>query len=338
MTNFDYFGIPDGPTSGATAYSGWIGGQMTVKGGLVRTKMVNFKPIRGLVERIPIEFLDNSDVKHMYHFCLIIQEGPNCDPDLLAWFDAKPGHVTPARWVTTASNIMVVYMQTPPEIVTPEMRLLVKYIVRVYAPVLLSIKQNWSFRNGSVHLFNLLQLSRKLLSEKHPTLYGEVKTTIQNNAYFANMENILVTMCHDQDPKINQKAIAIIEQLRKQKQPEIPRRFAVPKINFEAEFYYELIDLDNFDAANFASPPILSSHSIDDLKHQDWKEDYLKICCHSQHIERLVSVTSESALHAIGQEKRHAWVINKTQVSKEVSTNFKKSDYYGLVASLQNRQ
>ena len=336
LSNFNSVYIADGPTSGAEAYSGIIGKAITAKGGLVRTKMANFEPVRGLVERIPIEFLDNGDVKNMYHFCLVIQEGPNCNPDLREWFNAKPGHVTPARWVTTASNIMVVYMQTPPEDVTPKLKLLVKYILRVYAPIIFSIKENWAFRNGSIHFFNLLMLSKKLLSEKHPTLYKKVVATLQNNGFFANMENILVTMCHDQDPKINQKAIAIIEQLRKQKQPEIPRRFAVPKINFEAEFYYELIDLDNFDVANFASPPILSSHSIDDLKHQDWKEDYLKICCHSQHIERLVSVTSESALHAIGQEKRHAWVINKTQVSKEVSTNFKKSDYYGLVASLQN--
>ena len=300
--------------------------------------MVKFEPVKGLVERIPIEFLDNSDVKNMYHYCLVVQEGPNCDPDLKEWFEAKPGHVTPARWVTTASNILVVYMQTPPDEVTPKLKLLVKYIVRVYAPSIFCIKMNWAFRNGPIHFFNLLMLSKKLLSKKHPTLYEGCKTTLQNNGYFANMENILVTMCHDEDPKINQKAIAIIENLRQQEEPKIPRKFTVPKINFEAAFYYELIDLDNFDAANYASPPILSNHSLDDLKKKHWKENYLKICCHSQHVERLVSVTSQSALHAIGQEKRHAWIINKTQVSKEVSTNFKKSDYYGLVASLQNRQ
>ena len=328
--------IADGPTSGAESYSGWIGGAITESGGQKRTKMVNFEPVRGLVERIPIEFLDNTDVKHMYHYCLIIQEGPNCDQDLKEWFDAKPGHVTPARWVTTASNILVFYMQTPPKNVTPELKLLVKYIVRVYAPCLLSIKQNWAFRNGPIHLFNLLMLSKKLLSKKHPTLYKRVTDTIQNNAFFANMENILVTMCHDQDPKINEKAISIIDFLRKQEQPKIPRKFKVPQINFDAEFYYDLINLDNFDAADFTSPPILSTHSIDDLKNKEFKDDYLKICCHSQHVERAVSLVSEAALHAIGQERRHAWIINKTQVCEELKTNFKKSDYYGLVASLQN--
>ena len=336
ITNFFSICIADGPTSGATKYSGPIGGPITEKDGLVRTKMADFVPIRGLVERIPIEFLDNTDVRNMYHYCLCVQEGPKADPELLEWFNAKPGHVTPARWVTTASNILVFYMQTPPNEVTPQLKVLVKFILRVYAPSIFCIKQNWAFRNGPIHLFNLLQLSRKLLSEKNPTLYAEVKATLQNNAYFANMENILVTMCHDQDTKINQKAIGIIEMLRKQEKPEIPRKFRVPKINFEAKFYYEMIDLDDFDASDFTSPPILSSHTIEDLKEKNWKENYLKICCHSQHIERLVSVTSESALHAIGQKKRHAWIINKTQVSKEVSTNFKKSDYYGLVAALQN--
>ena len=299
--------------------------------------MAQFEPVKGRVERISesqsSQYLDNNDVKNLYHFCLIVQEGPNCDQDLKQWFDTKPGHVTPARWVTTASNILVFYMQTPPNNVTPKLKLLVKYVLRVYAPCLFLIKQNWAFRNGPIHLFNLYMLSKKLLSKNHPTLYQGVKDVLQNNGFFANMEQILVTMCHDQDPQINERAISIIEFLRKQEQPKIPRRFKVPQINFDAEFYYDMVDLNNFNAADFTSPPILSSHSIADLKNKNWQNDYLMICCHSQHVERNVSLTSEAALHAIGQERRHAWIINKTQVCEELKTNFKKSDYYGLVAA-----
>ena len=301
--------------------------------------MANFVPIKGHVERLeadaPDQFLHNNDIKNFYHFCLIVQEGPKCDPDLLRWFEAKPGHVTPARWVTTASNLLVLYMQTPPEEVTPKLKLLVKYILKVYGPCLFLIKQNWAFRNGPIHFFNIFISSKKLLSKNHPTLYEGVKKVLQNNAFFANMENILVTMCHDQDPNVNQKAIEIIQHLREQQQPEIPRKFKVPKLNFDAEFYYELINLDDFEANDFTSPPILSSHSIDDLKEKNWNENYLKICCHSQHVERLVSVTSEAALNVVGQKKRHAYIINKTQYCEDVKTNFKKADYSGLVTPMK---
>ena len=289
--------------------------------------MADFEPIRGLVEEIPLEFLNNSDVKNLYHYCLCVQRGPTADPELLEWFHATPGTVTPARWVTTGSNILVVYMQTPRDSVTPQLKLLVKFILRAYAPTLFCIKQNWGFRNGPIHFFNMLRLSKSMLEKKHPTLYEGVKDRLQNNAHFAHLEAILVTMCHDQDPKVSQKGIAIIEKLRSQKVPAIPRKVRVPKINFEAAYYYDLIDMDDMNLEDFVSPPILSSHTIEDLKNKNWRDDYLKICCHSQHIERLVSITSEAAIHAIGQEKRHAWIINKCQVSQDFKTNFRKSDF-----------
>ena len=292
--------------------------------------MVDFEPIKGRVEQnIPLEYLNNNDVKNLYHFCLLVESGPNGDPDLLEWFNAKPGHVTPARWITTASNLLVLYMQTPSP--TPELKLLIKFILRCYAPTIFNIKRNWGYRNGPIHLFNLHMLCKKLLSKNHPTLYERVKGTLQNNAHFAHLEHILVTMVHDLDPKVSQRGIKIIEKLRSQNVPEIPRKVRVPEINFDCEFYYDLIDIDSLDLEDFTSPPILSSHSIEDLKSRNFRDDYLWICCHSQHVERLVGLTSLSALNAIGFQKRHAFIINKNQVSQEIPTNFRKSDYCNLV-------
>ena len=74
---------------------------------------------------------------------------------------------------------------------------------------------------------------------------------------------------------------------------------------------------------------------VDNLKEKNWNENYLKICCHSQHVERLVSVTSEAALNVVGQKKRHAYIINKTQYCEDVKTNFKKADYSGLVTPMK---
>ena len=51
----------------------------------------------------------------------------------------------------------------------------------------------------------------------------------------------------------------------------------------------------------------------------------MKICCHSQHCERWVGLTSQAALQVIGQEKRHQWLIVKAK--NEIPVNFKKSDW-----------
>ena len=121
-----------------------------------------------------------------------------------------------------------------------------------------------------------------MLEKKHPTLYEGVKDRLQNNAHFAHLEAILVTMCHDQDPKVSQKGIAIIEKLRSQRVPAIPRKVRVPKINFEAAYYYDLIDMDDMNLEDFVSPPILSSHTIEDLKNKRWPHlvSFGCITCH----------------------------------------------------------
>ena len=75
--------------------------------------------------------LHNKDVELLYYLCLLVQEGPGAK-HLLPYFKRNPGKVTSARWITTASNILVVYLQepNPSEILS----LLVKVIVNLYGP------------------------------------------------------------------------------------------------------------------------------------------------------------------------------------------------------------
>ena len=302
--------------------------------------MKRFKPIKGYVGHIPQEYLHNNDVQNLYWLCILVQEGPDAHPDILKWFNCTPGKVTPARWLTCASNILVYYMQAEEAEATYDewkrLTLLVKTIVRVYGPSIFEIKQNWIFANGPVHFHNNIIRLRQLL-EKHPTLFENVKKTLRFNAFFCHLENIVVGMLHVDDPKVNKKAIKIIEELRSQPKTDVPRYFKVPEIDIDnSENFWDLIDLDNIDLTQFVSPPILSDHSIEDLKNKNFHDDYLKICCHSQHIERLVGITSEAAKNVVGQDKRHQYILNKMKVCEEIPTNFTKT-HWSLASKVKNK-
>ena len=74
--------------------------------------MANFKSRPGKVVSVSEELLHNKDVKNLLMLALLVQEGPNTKKkELLPYFGYTPGKVTAARWITTASNLLVYYMQ-----------------------------------------------------------------------------------------------------------------------------------------------------------------------------------------------------------------------------------
>ena len=71
-----------------------------------------FKPIPGKVRSVSEELLHNKDVKNFYMLCQLVQEGPKTsNKQLMSFFTYNPGKVTAARWITTANNILCLYMQ-----------------------------------------------------------------------------------------------------------------------------------------------------------------------------------------------------------------------------------
>ena len=58
------------------------------------------------------DILNNNDVKHLHVLCLLVQLGPKvADEKLMNSFYKSLGHVHNARWITAASNVLVLYMQ-----------------------------------------------------------------------------------------------------------------------------------------------------------------------------------------------------------------------------------
>ena len=91
--------------------------------------------------------LQNKDMKTFYNLCHQIMSK---DPELLAK-TYNAGHVNCARWITTCSNIMLLYtLQKDP---SPRLVMMVMLILNVYAPALFSIKRYWHISDGPKNFF-----------------------------------------------------------------------------------------------------------------------------------------------------------------------------------------
>ena len=164
-----------------------MGKLISAKDGLVRSEMnQQFRPITGKVTDIHEEFKHNNDLKLFHDLCMLTQAGPNARQELLDAFNKSPGVVHQARWVTAASNLLMLYLQSMNP--SKDLILVIKIIVNIYGPALFYIKENWHVSNGPLHVFNVLQLSKKLLQFERPELFTIVKTVIQNNGFYLHPE------------------------------------------------------------------------------------------------------------------------------------------------------
>ena len=119
--------------------------------------------------------------------------------------------------------------------------------------------------------------------------------------------------------KTNEDGLKIIKDIRKKKSTKVVRKFAPPQeIDFKAKSYVDLIDWRSYTPKNFASPPILHGMSLEDIRDKKISAELLKVPCHSQHVERHVYLTTQASQAAIGQEARHAFIINKEVATKKI--------------------
>ncbi|KAK4875981.1 hypothetical protein RN001_012403 [Aquatica leii] len=119
---------------------------------------------------------------------------------------------------------------------------------------------------------------------------------LQRNAYFTPPKNLLICMLNDTKRYLRELALKRILKTRNGLTRERMREFIIPKINFEATTYNDLIDWQN---CELSEPPILASISNDDLNQliQTVPEmDLVKFPCHTQAVERHVKIVSESSL------------------------------------------
>ena len=100
--------------------------------------------------------------------------------------------------------------------------------------------KNKTYHRRGKHLHELIQRSCYLEAE----IRKQVDAAIQRNAYFENKENFLLTILVDDRTNIRQLALRGILAAPKKKRSQncSIRLFQVPKVNFQAQQYINLID------------------------------------------------------------------------------------------------
>ena len=252
---------------------------------------LSFKAIPGKVVEIKEDYdeiCQNNDVKHLIDLCLLTQAGPKeADTKLVNAFYKNVGKVHNARWITTASNLLVLYMQE--EDPTDQLVLLVKFILQCYTPSLVNIKQTPHCTNGTRHIWNILQLAKSLLEEDHPEVFSVVVDCLENNAYNFHPEQVVLSMITDTDKNIRDEGGQLIEKFRgqdKERKEEASglkkiRTFKKPKnINLDAKHYSDVVDFGDFDKFDVCSPPILRDYSIEEIKNRNFKDGFKTVPSH----------------------------------------------------------
>ncbi|CAH0547286.1 unnamed protein product [Brassicogethes aeneus] len=260
----------------------------------------------------------SNDQNYLYKIVLAVTSG-ECSQHLS---NLQPGPISHSRWLTTASRILRLYISSKKP--TENLITLATYIVKVYAPVWFAIKTKPRCWDGARHLWKIIYLSRYLPQ----ILRNVIDPVIQRNAYFSHPENLLLAMLTDDKPTIRTLALRRILKTRNQRQNNIGvRKFKVPKINFKADEYYEMITYATY-LNN--EPPLTKSISVEELKSYIDTNEYIMTFpnypCHTQSVERCVRLVTEAAA-AVGELQRDGYIKSRLK-SRSLMPQFeKKSDY-----------
>ena len=109
------------------------------------------------------------------------------------------------------------------------------------------------------------------------------------------------------------------------------RKFKVPKINFLAQSYIELIDWED---TALSEPPLTLSKTNEELL--AYKESPLvvpKYPCHTQAVERAVRLVSEASAAVIGQEARDGYIRQRMEARKILPNFETKKEFYPKITA-----
>lgn len=304
----------DGPTAGPKSFAGQIGKALETCETL---PLAHFEKIEGeLPPQISTDL--STDQKYLKEITTAVING-SCPPDLL---HRSPGKLSHARWLTRANRILRLYISTE----NPQQNLvtLATFVVKTYAPVWFAIKTHSSCKDGSKHLWKLINSTRYLSDE----LLAIVDPVLIRNSYFAHPENLLLSMITDSRKHIRKLTARRILKARQVNKNSVSRMFEVPKVNLNACSYIDLIDWQQ----NIYEPPILMNVSDEQL--QDLIEnggdavlEFMRLPCHTQAVERSVKVVTEAALSVCDKTRREGFIKSKLASRKLMPKFETKKDF-----------
>lgn len=305
----------DGKTTGPKCFSGAIGSELQ---NCQTRPIVEFTAISTVLPKINRDEL-STDQKYLYDIMIAISTG--IFPSDLA--NINPGPLNHSRWLTTAIRVLRLYVtKTEPG---ENLVVLATYVMKVYGPMWFTIKCNPSCTNGAKHLFQTISLTRYLNSE----LKMIIDKVIQRNGYFGHPENVLIAMLGDDREIIRELAYQRILKARSGNARGL-RTFKVPKLNFDAKDYADIITWQDCEVTE---PPLTLNMSDEALK--DIVKNGLGKCqnindfpCHTQAVERCIKLVTEASSAVCGENKRDGF-IRARLLSRQQMPNFNsKKQFY----------
>lgn len=300
----------DGSTTGPRGFSGEIGKSLQ---SCENVSIVNFQPIEVELPYVDYETI-SSDQKYLYEMCLAISSG-TIKEDLS---HKNPGPLCHSRWLTCANRILRLYAAT--EMPSRNLDVLATFVIKVYAPTWFNIKLKSSCLDGPKHLLEMIKRSRYLPEE----ILKIIDPVIERNSYFAHPENILLCMLNDERLHIRELSLRRILKSRETSNSGTSatvREFTVPKLNFNAESYEELI---NWQTCKVTEPPFtaqISKVELLELIKSVPKMNLVEFPCHTQAVERTVKLVTEASLAVAGTEARDGFIMTKLK-SRSGMPNF----------------
>lgn len=298
----------DGNTCGPGAFAGPIGKQ------LINCENMDVVCFEAIDADIPVILKTDlsTEQKYLYEICIAVSSGA-C-PTALS--KRNPGKMVHSRWLTTANRILRLYVSCSKP--CENLKILVLFIMKVYAPTWFAIKAHPSCIKGAVHLHETISRSRYL----SPKLKSIVDPVIQRNAYFGHSENILLAMLFDSRKSV--RKLGFQRLLKARSSPAPSRVFTIPELNFNAKEYYDLIP---WDSIQLTEPPILKHLTVDELQKVISNpddvtavENILKLPCHTQAVERAVKTVTETSVTVCSAKRRDGVIRNKLKARKLMQT------------------
>ena len=195
----------DGGTTGPLSLGGPIGS--TLDEDLTELEVVNFQSVPNpdfptVAEEDSYDLSKDQD--YTYRMSHAIMSG--IMPPGLPYED--PGLFSPARWGTLANRLMRKYVSTPRP--SRLFRQIIFSIIHFYAPSWFQIKTHPRSVDGPRNVLKMVEYQRKL----EPDLQKVVQKVMQQNAYFAHPEAIVLSMLADDDGEIRAQAVNTILTIR----------------------------------------------------------------------------------------------------------------------------
>lgn len=276
--------------------------------------------------QLPAEVINptqlSTDQAYLYKISEAVISG-QCSSDLALM---HPGNMCKSRWLTCVNRILRLYISTDKP--TKEMKILVKYILTVYSPLWFSIRFHSSIKDGSRHLFAAIQRSRYLPAK----LRKVVDSSIQQNAFFALPENILLSMMTDERVEVRKLALDRLLAAREAETDTVNgwvRCNKVPKLNFKATNYYDMI---NWKTITLTVPPVLRSVSNEELikgltgdTAEVWR--FSEFPSHTVAVERTVKLVTEASSKVIGPQSRDRFIRSTLKSRQQMPKFGTKSDF-----------